>query len=58
MLPEPFGLAYVDPGTGSFLWQLAVGSALGAAFAVKTQWRRLKSAALRLLGGSGNAHGR
>ena len=33
--------AYLDPGTGSTIIQIAVASLLGAAFAVKTFWRRI-----------------
>ena len=33
---------YIDPGTGSFILQLAIGSLLGAALAVKLSWARIK----------------
>jgi hypothetical protein len=33
--------AYIDPGSGSFIFQIVVGGLLGAAFAVKTFWRRI-----------------
>jgi len=33
--------AYIDPGSGSFIFQVVVGGLLGAAFAVKTFWRRI-----------------
>jgi hypothetical protein len=35
--------AYLDPGTGSFILQALVGSAMAAAFTIKIYWRRLKS---------------
>lgn len=40
----PGALAYVDPGSGSFFFQLAIGAALAAGLAVKGFWRRLFAA--------------
>ncbi len=34
--------AYIDPGTGSFVFQLIIASLLGAAFAVRAFWRNIK----------------
>jgi hypothetical protein len=34
--------AYLDPGTGSFIFQTIVAMVLGAAFTLKLYWRRLK----------------
>ena len=34
--------AYIDPGTGSFVIQMVVAAVLGAFFALKMYWRRLK----------------
>lgn len=34
--------AYLDPGTGSFLFQTVIAVGLGAAFTVKMYWQRLK----------------
>jgi len=34
--------AYIDPGTGSYVLQIIIGVALGAAFAVKVFWLRIK----------------
>ena len=34
--------AYLDPGTGSMVWQVLVAVGLGAAFTVKTYWQRIK----------------
>jgi hypothetical protein len=39
--------AYLDPGTGSMVLQLALGAAVGALAVVKLYWRRLKAFALR-----------
>jgi hypothetical protein len=33
---------YLDPGSGSILIQLLVAAALGAAFAVKVYWKKIK----------------
>jgi hypothetical protein len=41
--------AYIDPGTGSFVFQLVVASLLGAAFAVKAFWRNIKGFFSKLL---------
>jgi hypothetical protein len=35
-------LAYLDPGTGSLIWQLLLAGALTAAFLAKRYWRRIK----------------
>jgi cytochrome b561 len=37
----PMAHAYVDPGTGSFIFQVLVGAFLGVAVALKLWWRRL-----------------
>ena len=33
---------YIDPGTGSYIFQVAVTLAAGAVFAVKVFWRNIK----------------
>lgn len=35
--------AYLDPGTGSFLFQLLVGAVVGGIFVIKSYWLRLKN---------------
>jgi ribose/xylose/arabinose/galactoside ABC-type transport system permease subunit len=35
------GLAYVDPGAGSYIFQVLVGVVLGAVVAIKVFWRRI-----------------
>ncbi|MFP4055317.1 MAG: hypothetical protein ACLF0G_00435 [Candidatus Brocadiia bacterium] len=35
-------LAYIDPGTGSYILQIVLACAVGSAFAVKMFWRRIK----------------
>jgi hypothetical protein len=44
-------LAYLDPGTGSFLLQLLLATALGGLFMVKTFWKRIKNFFIRLFTG-------
>ena len=34
--------AYLDPGTGSYVLQMIIAGALGAAFAIKMSWMRIK----------------
>ena len=33
--------AYVDPGTGSFIFQAVIGAALAASVAIKVFWKRI-----------------
>lgn len=35
-------LAYLDPGSGSFLLQLLLATLLGAGFAIKIYWKKIK----------------
>ena len=35
--------AYLDPGTGSYIFQLLIAGLLGAAFAIKVFWIRIKN---------------
>ena len=44
--------SYLDPGSGSYLLQLLIAGALGAAFAVRLYWTRIKGFFSGLLGGS------
>lgn len=34
--------AYIDPGTGSYILQIVIAGAVGAAFTLKLFWRRLR----------------
>ena len=34
-------LAYLDPGSGSFLLQLLLATLLGAGFAIKMYWKKI-----------------
>jgi hypothetical protein len=42
MTTPPIVFAYLDPGTGSYVLQLAIAGALGASYAVKHFWARIK----------------
>jgi len=35
--------AYLDPGTGSYMLQIILGVLLGAAFAIKAFWFRIRA---------------
>jgi len=41
VLPAPAS-AYLDPGTGSYIIQMVVAGVLGALFAVKVFWVRIR----------------
>ena len=43
-------LTYLDPGSGSYLLQLLIAGALGALFALRIYWSRIKRTILRLFG--------
>lgn len=35
------GLAYLDPGSGSFILQLLIAALLGGAFILKSYWQKI-----------------
>jgi hypothetical protein len=39
--------AYIDPGTGSYVFQALVAALLSVGFFVKSQWRRWRDALIR-----------
>ena len=43
---------YLDPGSGSYLLQLLIAGALGALFALRLYWGRVKGYFARLFGKS------
>lgn len=47
--------AYMDLGTGSYIFQLLVAGFLGALFALKMYWRSLKTAIRNLFSKDRNA---
>jgi hypothetical protein len=40
-IAAPGAHAYIDPGSSSFIVQMLIGAAAGAALAVATFWRRI-----------------
>ncbi len=41
LMPAP-AMAYIDPGTGSFVIQGIIAAVVGAGFVVKMYWHRIK----------------
>lgn len=52
LAPLKKNLAYLDPGTGSFLLQLLLATSLGGLFLIKTFWKRIKAFFIRLFSGN------
>jgi hypothetical protein len=49
MIFTPPAHAYLDPGTGSYIFQLLLAAVVGLAFVIKVFWSRIKSFFSRLL---------
>ena len=49
--------AYLDPGTGAFLFQLLIAGLVGGLFAVKLFWKRIASFFARLFSRKPHASG-
>jgi len=45
--------AYLDPGTGSYMLQILLATLIGAAYALKVYWRKIKAYFKNLLSGKG-----
>jgi len=43
--------AYIDPGTGSYFFQLLLAGLLAAGFLVKSSWKRIKSFLQKIFSG-------
>ena len=43
-------LHYLDPGSGSYIFQILIATLVGAAFLVKVFWQRIKAFFVRLFG--------
>ncbi len=41
LITVPSAHAYIDPASGSFLFQVTIGALLGAGLAIKMFWRRI-----------------
>jgi hypothetical protein len=39
----PTANAYIDPGSGSFIFQMIIAAALGVSFGIRLFWRRIRS---------------
>jgi hypothetical protein len=39
--PPDKKLPYLDPGSGSFIFQMIIATLLGAAFVIKVYWKRI-----------------
>jgi len=42
-MAAPAHVAYLDPGTGSYMFQVVVGAVLGVAVSMKLMWKRTLS---------------
>jgi len=47
MFPQT-AYAYLDPGTGSYLLQVGLAVLLGASFAIKIYWRKIRASLANL----------
>ena len=43
IFPLTNGIAYLDPGSGSFILQLLIASLVGGLFILKTYWKRIRT---------------
>ena len=53
----PFAYAYLDPGTGSYVFQLLIAGAVGLGFLVKVYWNKIKLFLTRLFSKGGTVDG-
>ena len=51
-------LAYLDPGSGSIIWQAIIGGVLGGAYVLRSTASRLVHSARATLNGLGSSHQR
>ncbi len=47
LLPK-ISFAYLDPGTGSYIYQLIIAGIVGASYTVKVFWGRIKTFFIKL----------
>jgi len=50
-----FSYAYLDPGTGSYIFQLLIAGLFGLLFLLKVYWKRVKSFVVGLFSGGDDA---
>jgi len=43
LFPSPDAHAYLDPGSGSYMLQILLGTLVAGFFAIKQYWHRLKN---------------
>jgi hypothetical protein len=48
LLMAPTAYAYMDPGSGSFIFQIVISSLLATGVAVKLFWQRIRGLFIRL----------
>ncbi len=46
-------IAYLDPGTGAFIFQMLIAGIVGAGFAIKLFWHNIKNFFMKLFGAKG-----
>lgn len=47
---SPMAFAYIDPGTGSLILQVAIAGIMGALFTIKLYWYKFKYMILKFFG--------
>lgn len=52
VFPRP-AYAYLDPGTGSYIFQILIAAFVGGAFAIKIFWKRITQFCKRIFGKNG-----
>lgn len=50
LIPFKEAFAYLDPGTGSFIFQIIMAGILGALFTLKVFWKQVKQYCSRTFG--------
>ena len=48
--------AYIDPGTGSYLFQMLMAGLLGSAFAIKMAWRNVRAYFSQMFSSTSGTH--
>jgi hypothetical protein len=48
--------AYLDPGTGSYIFQLIIAGIVGLAFLLKVYWKKIKAFFAKLFAKTGKTH--
>ncbi len=43
LISPPSAFAYLDPGTGSYVFQVAIGAFLGGLYVLKAYWQNIKN---------------